>query len=102
MPQHFLLSSRARTLSLARVLNMTNHEAEAVFASIRWPETRGKPVCPCCGCDSSYDCRRPSGAPRWRCKGCGKDYSLTSGTSFAYHKLPISRYLASPLTNSGA
>ena len=94
MPQHFLLSSRARTLSLARVLNMTNHEAEAVFASIRWPETRGKPVCPCCGCDSSYDCRRPSGAPRWRCKGCGKDYSLTSGTSFAYHKLPISRYLA--------
>ena len=94
MPQHFLLSSGARTLSLARVLNMTNHEAEAVFASIRWPETRGKPVCPCCGCDSSYDCRRPSGAPRWRCKGCGRDYSLTSGTSFAYHKLPIRRYLA--------
>ena len=94
MTQHFLLTAKARTLSLAKVMRMTESEAEQTFALIRWPDTSGKPICPRCGCDSSYDCRRPNGAPRWRCKGCGKDYSLTSGTSFAYHKLPIRTYLA--------
>jgi hypothetical protein len=40
-----------------------------------------------------YECRRPSGAPRWRCKDCGKDFSITSGTLFASHKLPLRGYL---------
>jgi hypothetical protein len=44
--------------------------------------------------DLRYDCRRPSGAPRWRCKACRADFSLTSGTLFAFRKLPIRVYLA--------
>lgn len=92
--QHFLLCSRARTISLPQVLRMTQAEAERAFAAIRWPETDGRPVCPTCGCDSVYDCRRPTGAPRWRCKACGKDFSLTSGTLFAFLKLPLVLYLA--------
>lgn len=94
MSQHFLLSAAARTLSLAKVLRMSDQEAEAVFAAIRWPETQGRPVCPACGCDAVYDCRRPNGAPRWRCKACRKDFSLTSGTLFAFHKLALQIYLA--------
>jgi hypothetical protein len=31
---------------------------------------------------------------RCRCKGCKKDYSITSGTLFASHKLPLRGYLA--------
>jgi hypothetical protein len=40
-----------------------------------------------------YACRRPNGAPRWRCKACRKDFSVTSGTLFAFHKLPLRAYL---------
>jgi transposase-like protein len=92
--QHFLLTAAARSLSLAKVLGMTEPAAEMMFAAIRWAETEGRPVCPGCGCPTCYDCRRPSGAPRWRCKACRADFSLTSGTLFAFRKLPIRVYLA--------
>jgi hypothetical protein len=39
-------------------------------------------------------CRRPSGAIRFRCKACRKDFSVSSGTLFAYHKMPLRNYLA--------
>jgi transposase-like protein len=94
MAQHFLLSAAARTISLGQVLRMTDAEAEAAFAAIRWPETAGRPVCPGCGCPICYDCRRPSGAARWRCQACRRDSSLASGTLFAFHKLGIREYLA--------
>ncbi len=92
--QHFLLCARARTISLPQVLRMTQAEAEECFAMIRWPDTEGRPVCPKCGCEAVYDCRRPNGAPRWRCKACSRDFSLTSGTLFAFLKLPLVMYLA--------
>jgi transposase-like protein len=92
MSQHFLLSAKARTLSLASVLRMTDLEAETLFKNLRW--TEGKPVCVHCECPTVYECRRPSGALRFRCKACRKDFSLTSGTLFAFHKLPLQTYLA--------
>ena len=94
MSQHFLLSAKARTLSLATVLRMSDTDAEKVFAGIRWQETNGKAVCPHCRCLSCYEARRPSGALRFRCKACRKDFSLTSGTLFAFHKMPLRSYLA--------
>ncbi|MGO9135663.1 MAG: IS1595 family transposase [Methylovirgula sp.] len=94
MSQHFLLTRQAKTLSLAQVLRMSDAEAEAAFAKVRWPETEGKPVCPACGGLDAYDCRRPNGAPRFRCRACRKDFSITSGTLFASHKLPLRGYLA--------
>ncbi len=93
MSQHFLLSRAAKTLSLAQVLRLSDAEAEAMFRQVRWPETNGKPVCPHCGGLEPYDCRRPNGAPRFECRACGKDFSLTSGTLFASHKLPLRTYL---------
>ncbi|MCJ2077649.1 IS1595 family transposase [Methylobacterium sp. E-016] len=94
MAQHFLLSSRAKTLSLAQVMRMTDDQAEATFRMVRWPETSGDPVCYHCGGLDAYDCRRPNGAPRFRCRACRKDFSITSGTLFASHKLPLRGYLA--------
>jgi transposase-like protein len=94
MSQHFLLSRAAKTLSLASVLRMSDEEAEATFKGVRWVETNGEPVCPHCGGADAYDCRRPNGAPRYRCRACGKDFSITSGTLFASHKLPLRMYLA--------
>jgi len=93
MAQHFLLSAAARTISLCTVMRMTDTEVEMTFAAIRWAATAGRPVCPGCGCEVCYDCRRPNGTARWRGKACRKDFSLTSGTLFAFHKLSLRDYL---------
>jgi transposase-like protein len=92
MSSHFLLSAKARTLSLSAVLRMTDEEAERTFVRVRW--TDGKPVCPHCECQTVYEARRPSGALRFRCKACRGDFSVTSGTLFAHHKMPLRNYLA--------
>src|ERR1700733_14352815 len=94
MAQHFLLSKAAKSLSLASVFQMKDEEAEMAFRRIRWHETDGQPVCPHCGGIDAYDCRRLKGAPRFRCRACVKDFSITSGTLFASHKLPLRCYLA--------
>src|SRR5882757_8596040 len=94
MAQHFLLSPQAKTLSLASVFQMKDEAAEMAFRRIRWADTDGEPVCPHCGGIDAYDCRRLKGAPRFRCSACRKDFSITSGSLFASHKLPLRGYLA--------
>jgi len=94
MAQHFLLSKAAKTLSLASVFTMKDADAEKAFRCIRWADTNGEPVCPHCGGVDAYDCRRLKGAPRFRCRACVKDFTITSGTLFASHKLPLRCYLA--------
>lgn len=94
MAQHFLLSKSAKTLSLASVFQMKDDVAELTFRRIRWADTDGAPVCPHCGGVDAYDCRRLKGAPRFRCRACVKDFTITSGTLFASHKLPLRAYLA--------
>lgn len=94
MPQHFLLTPEAKTLSLAQVFQMTYAEAEAMFRRVRWHETQGAPVCPHCGGLDAYEARRPNGSLRFRCRACKADFTLTSGTLFASHKLPLKGYLA--------
>ncbi len=39
---------------------------------------------------NAYKCRRSNGAPRFRCraKECARDFSPTSSTLFAFHKMP--------------
>ena len=68
---------------------MKDEQAETTFRRIRWHETEGQPVCPHCGGTDAYDCRRLKGAPRFRCRACGKDFSITSGTLFASHKRKV-------------
>ena len=94
MAQHFLLSRSAKTLSLAGVMRMSDAEAEAAFRKVRWSATDGQPVCPHCGGLDAYEARRSNGSLRFRCKACTKDFTITSGTLFASHKLPLRAYLA--------
>ena len=94
MAQHFLLSKSAKSLSLASIFQMKDAEAEIAFRRVRWPDTDGQPVCSHCGGVDAYDCRRLKGAPRFRCRACVKDFTITSGTLFASHKLPLRGYLA--------
>ena len=92
--QHFLLSRKAKSLSLAQVFRLTDAEAENLFREVRWTETKGEAVCPHCGGLDPYECRRPNGSLRFRCQACAKDFTVTSGTLFASHKLPLRSYLA--------
>lgn len=94
MAQHFLLTRAAKTLSLAQVFRMTDAEAETAFRLLRWTDTNGAPVCPHCGGLNAYEARRATGSLRFRCKACAKDFTVTSGTLFASHKLPLRAYLA--------
>jgi transposase-like protein len=84
MAQHFLLSSKARTLSLAQVMRLTEDEAFKMFVALRWSENAGEPVCPKCGCVTiyKYEARRI-----FKCKGCNAQFSATSCTIFASRKL---------------
>jgi transposase-like protein len=94
MAQHFLLSAKAKTLTLATVFRMTDAEAETMFRKVRWSDTDGASVCPECGGLDAYEFRRSTGALRFECKACRKEFSITSGTLFASHKLPLRTYLA--------
>jgi hypothetical protein len=86
MSAHFLLSSQARTLSLAQVMRLSDDEAFKMFVAIRFASNGGEPFCPKCGCTTvyTYEARRI-----FKCKGCMAQFSATSGTIFASRKLSI-------------
>jgi transposase-like protein len=86
MAQHFLLSTKSRTLSLATVLRMSDQEAFEAFTAIRWSDNDGEPYCGKCGCTAiyTYASRRI-----FKCKGCEAQFSATSGTIFASRKLAL-------------
>lgn len=91
MAQHFLLSTKARTLSLAQVLRLSDQEAYDAFKAIRFESNGGEAFCPKCGSLDLYDLPRRK---MWRCKGCPCQFSVTSGTIFASRKLSIRDILA--------
>ncbi|MGV8996616.1 MAG: transposase [Parvibaculaceae bacterium] len=72
MTQHFLLSSKARTLSLAKVMRMSDEEAFKTFMEIRWSDNAGKPFCPKCGSIDLYVFKTRH---VWKCKGCSSEFS---------------------------
>lgn len=90
MAQHYLLSAKARTLSVASVARMTEDQAVTTFRALRWASTDGAPVCPDCGSLSVYGY---ASRPIFKCKDCRKQFSVTSGTIFANRKLPLREYL---------
>ena len=88
---HFLLSAAARTLSLREAFALSDEQAFALFGEVRWGRD-ADPVCPSCGVAEQHwflASRR-----QWRCRACGHTFSVTSGTLFAAHKLPLQIYLA--------
>jgi transposase-like protein len=93
MAQHFLLSSKARTISLAQVLRMSDVEAYDAFKAIRFANNGSEAFCPKCG---SLDLYGLPNRAMWRCKAkeCGCQFSVTSGTIFASRKLSIRNILA--------
>ncbi len=91
MAQHFLLSAAARTLSLVKVMRMSDTEALEMFKAIRWADNDGEAYCPKCGCTAVY---AYASRPIFKCKGCEAQFSVTSGTIFASRKMAVRDILA--------
>ena len=91
MSQHFLLSAKARTLSLGAIMRMSDEAAHDRFQEIRFASNGGAAFCPACECTKVYTYKARK---IWKCAACGKQFSVTSGTIFASRKLPIRDYLA--------
>ena len=98
MATHFLLSNKARTLSLSAILRMTDDEAHDRFVAIRFAANGGAPYCPRCECTAVYTY---AARKIWKCKRCNHQFSVTSGTIFASRKLPIRDYLAARAAGRG-
>jgi transposase-like protein len=73
-------------------MRLSDDEARDTFKRIRWSSTNGEPFCPHCGCLTVYALAETP--PRWKCSGCRRKFSLTSGTLFHSRKLPVRDYLA--------
>lgn len=84
MSQHFLLSAKARTLSLASVMRLSDEEAYATFKAVRWAANDGQPICPKCGVLTVYEYQTRR---IFKCKGCDAQFSVTSGSIFASRKM---------------
>lgn len=63
---------------------MSDADARAAFRAVRFAENGGEPFCPYCGVDAVYEFKTRR---IFKCKGCEKQFSLTSGTIFASRKL---------------
>jgi hypothetical protein len=88
----FLVISARAIMSLVSIMRMSDDEARDTFKRIRWSSTNGEPFCPHCGCLTAYTLTETP--PRWKCSGCRRKFSLTSGTLFHSRKLPVRDYLA--------
>lgn len=91
MAQHFLLSAESRTLSLKGIYQAGEAAAYETFRKLRWPATKGAPVCPRCGCLDHYEI---STRRKFKCAACHAQFSVTSGTIFASRKLSFTDLLA--------
>lgn len=86
----FHLSTEAVDLSPEDLEKMSERDAVMFLARAIWGSTREMP-CPHCGTfDSHYWCPMRL---RWKCKCCGSRFSVTSGTVFADHKLPLKKII---------
>nr|WP_294646471.1 IS1595 family transposase [uncultured Aureimonas sp.] len=68
---------------------MDEDEAYRTFLLFRWPDTDGKPTCRYCGVVDCYEVR----GRKFKCSGCRREFSVTSGTVFAFRKLPFKKMI---------
>lgn len=83
MTQHYLRSAAYRDFSIHSIYGMSDDDIHAMFARLRWSSDSHQ-ACPACGAWAQHY-RRPA-RQQWRCKECGRDFSVTSATAFSSRK----------------
>lgn len=86
----FHMSKRAVDLGHEELNELTQLQAAMMLAEARWGSTTYMPCSHCGTLDKHYFRRREV---RWKCKCCDKRFSVTSGTVFADHKLPLTKLI---------
>ncbi|WP_046867675.1 transposase [Microvirga massiliensis] len=91
MAQYFLPSPEVRDLTITELSHIQERTAYKWFRQARWPETDGELSCPRCGNLRCYAMSRE----RFKCsaKECKAVFTVTSGTAFAWRKLPFKKML---------
>lgn len=86
----FHLSKEAVDLSLDDIDKLTPLQVVQHFARLLWGSTTEIP-CPHCGTVAKHYWYLKE--MRWKCKACGKRFSVTSGTVLSGRKLPLVKIL---------
>jgi len=86
----FHLSRDAVDFGVEDLERLTDLGAVRFVARLLWGSDVEMP-CPHCGTIDAHYWRRKE--LRWKCRGCGKTFSVTSGTVFADRKLPLKKLL---------
>ncbi|MDP1774693.1 MAG: IS1595 family transposase [Methylobacter sp.] len=80
-------------------MELTDDQAFLLFKEVRWGEG-SEVACPDCATVGNHYFLRTR--KQWRCKDCNHTFSVTSGTIFAFHKLPLKVYLGAIAIYSNA
>ena len=81
----------ATTKTLQQAIRYFSDEQVCIdaVAALRWPD--GKPTCPACGKQDHYYLKTQK---RWKCKECGRQFSVKLGTIFEDSPLGLDKWLA--------
>ncbi|MBX3587762.1 MAG: IS1595 family transposase [Ramlibacter sp.] len=90
MAEHFLLTTACRNFSQHHISQMTDEQVIRFFSQARWG-SEDMQACPACGEIANHYWRRSRA--QWRCRGCCRDFSVTSGTAFSHRKISLRRIL---------
>ncbi|MBC7500581.1 MAG: transposase, partial [Herminiimonas sp.] len=82
----FHMSTKAVGMGLSDLEKLTAKEGVMLVAKMLWGSAKVMP-CPHCGTIDSHYWRLKE--LRWKCAGCDKGFSVTSGTVLADRKLPL-------------
>ena len=86
----FHLSTDAVGFGQSDLEKLTEKQAVLFMAEAQWGSAQEMPCVHCGSIDTHYWTPKEM---RWKCKCCGKRFSVTSNTVFADHKLPLSKIL---------
>lgn len=64
--------------------------AEAYFMQKRWPDG---PRCTKCKSPDVYDCQSRRKLTLWKCRECGRQFTVTSGTVMENTRIPLRKWL---------
>lgn len=73
-----------------QVASLSEEEARAHFVKLRFARWGGAPTCERCNCSAVYILKARQ---LYKCKNCERQFSATSGTPWAYRKLPFRKLL---------
>ena len=89
MTQHFLLSSKARSLSSYEIAQLSEEEAHDLLGEVRWV---GKELITCPKCGVQHKPYYISTRKQWRCTHCNHTFIFTSGAILANRQKPLTVY----------